>query len=504
MSNERLFRGFVIMGLVIVLGACSYTHNATPVKKVKLLRNQYEEAAYQIDTLLNNSPFDMAYWGVKVVRATTGEVIYERNAGKMFMPASNMKLYTTAAALCMLGPEYTYETTFWTDGKIDEQGVLNGNLFVQGSADPTWSWRFHDDNYDSLFIRFADSLKARGIKKINGAIVGDDNIFEDEPLGYGWSWDDEPYYYGAQISGLSFNENYIDHKIVPSKIGEPVEIIPYPDTDYLTVEDSLITVGPDSATKYNNWRKRAKNEGWYKGVWSQADSVGWDALTVENPTLFTVYVLKQYLERNGIEVGGEPVDVDDWMATPDYGRYQPLFTHNSHPMWDIIEKVNKPSQNFIAETLQRTLGAEFGEKGTDREGIKVQMALYDSLGMDTRNLTIRDGSGLSRLDLVSPNTTVSLLQMMWDHPDRDLFIVSLPQAGVDGTTENRMKGMAAAGRVRAKTGYISYVRSLSGYLWTMQEEPVIFSLMVNHYTVPTSWANYLQDRICNILVTMDE
>ncbi|PJA51459.1 MAG: D-alanyl-D-alanine carboxypeptidase/D-alanyl-D-alanine-endopeptidase, partial [Candidatus Marinimicrobia bacterium CG_4_9_14_3_um_filter_48_9] len=227
------------------------------------------------------------------------------------------------------------------------------------------------------------------------------------------------------------------------------------------------------------------------------------AITVENPTLFTGYVLKQFLERQGIEVTGEPIDGDDWTAQVDYERYQPIFTHTSQPLSEIIAKVNKPSQNFIAETLQKTLGAILGDDGSSKSGIKVQMALYDSLGMDTRNLTIRDGSGLSRLDLVSPNTTASLLQMMWNHPDRDIFITSLPISGVDGTIEKRMVGTIAEGRVHAKTGYVSYVRSLSGYLWTLGGEPIIFTLMVNHYTVPTSLANKIQDTICTILVGMD-
>jgi len=490
---------------MIVLGmlSCSQSPNSTPVKKIGFLRDQYAEAAFQIDTLLNKSPFEMAHWGVKIIRANTGEVIYERNAKKMFMPASNMKLYSTSAALCLLGPDFTYRTTFWTDGTIDETGVLTGNIYIQGSGDPTWSWRFYDNNYDSLFIRFADSIKAQGITKINGSIVGDDNVFDDIPLGYSWSWDDEPYYYGAQISGLSFNENYIDYRLTPGKIGENARIDPYPNTDFVKVQNDLLTAPIDSVTDFENGRKRGQNSGWFTGRISAADSARWDAITVENPTLFTGYVLKQFLERQGIEVTGEPIDGDDWTAQVDYERYQPIFTHTSQPLSEIIAKVNKPSQNFIAETLQKTLGAILGDDGSSKSGIKVQMALYDSLGMDTRNLTIRDGSGLSRLDLVSPNTTASLLQMMWNHPDRDIFITSLPISGVDGTIEKRMVGTIAEGRVHAKTGYVSYVRSLSGYLWTLGGEPIIFTLMVNHYTVPTSLANKIQDTICTILVGMD-
>ncbi len=504
-KNEKIFGSWIIgLGLIGIM-SCTSSPNATPVSRIGLFRDKYAQAAYEIDTLISHSPFNMAYWGIKIIKANSGDVIYERNAEKMFMPASNMKLYTTSAALCRLGPDYTYKTTFWTDGELNEKGILSGNLYLRGSGDPTWSWRFYDHNYDSLFVSFADSLKAHGITEITGAIVGDDNVFDDDPLGYGWSWDDEPYYYGAQLSGLSYNENYIDYQIFPGAVDSVVTLIPYPDTDYLKVKNELVTVDSDSVTKYDLGRERARNNGWFKGVWSVADSMGWDAITIENPTLFTVVVLKQYLQRNGVQVHGDPRDVDNWPGQVDYNRYQPIFTHTSPPLYDIVYHVNKPSQNFIAETLQKTLGAEFGEAGSNREGIKVEMALFDSLGVDTRNLTIRDGSGLSRLDLVSPNTTTSLLNMMWNHGDRDYLLESLPQSGVDGTIKNRMLGTLAEGRVRAKTGYVSYVRSLSGYLWTKKnEEPLIFSLMVNHYTVPTSLANQIQDQICTILVGLDQ
>jgi len=172
-------------------------------------------------------------------------------------------------------------------------------------------------------------------------------------------------------------------------------------------------------------------------------------------------------------------------------------------MSDIIAKVNRPSQNFIAETLQKTLGAEFGKEGSSREGRKVQMALFDSLGMDTRNLKIRDGSGLSRHDLVSPNTSASLLQMIWAHPYRSYFIESLPLSGLTGTIRKRMIGTEAEQNVRAKTGTIGYVSSLSGYTWTQSGEPIIFSIMANHFTIPTSQVRSIQDQIATILSEME-
>ncbi len=490
----------------IVFWACSTNSQiSTSLPRQSFMRSAQQEVAYEIDTLLNKAPTDMGWWGVKIQYANSGEVIYERNTAKMFMPASNMKMYTTAAALCLLGPQYRYNTDFVTNGSIDEQGVLSGDLIIHGSGDPSWSWRFYDKNYDSVMVCFIDSLKARGINKINGNIIGDDNVFDDQALGYGWSWDDETYYYGAQLSGLSYSENYIDYKLTPDSlhIGNPVSIEAHPKTSYMNLRNDLITVSSDTSTKWDYDRERGTNKAWFEGNYRIQSGVGETAITIHNPTLFTVYVLKERLEEAGIAVSGDPIDSDDLKDSLDYAGTSKLFSYYSHPMSDILSKVNRPSQNFIAETLQKTLGAEFGEVGSSREGRKIQMQLYDSLGMDTRNLQLRDGSGLSRHNLVSPNTSVALLKMMWDHPYRSYYIESFPLSGETGTIRKRALGSSAEGNVRAKTGTIGYVRSLSGYTWTQSGEPIIFSMMVNHYTIPTWKVNDLQDRILVLLSDME-
>lgn len=494
---KAFFRISVLTLMSIVLMSCTTNSTiSTALPKQAFLRNAQQQVAYEVDTLLNNAPTEMGWWGVKIQYANSGEVIYERNPAKMFMPASNMKMYTTAAALCMLGPQYKYATDFVTDGTL-ENGKLTGNLIIKGSGDPSWSWRFYDKNYDSVMVCFVDSLKALGITEIDGGIIGDDNVFDDEALGYGWSWDDETYYYAAQLSGLSYSENYIDYIVKPDtlNIGSPVIIEPHPKTNYMNLRNDLITVSSDSSTKWDYGRDRMTNNAWMEGDYRLEKGEGETTITVHNPTLFTTFVLKERLEEAGISVSGNAIDADDLKDSVIYATTKKLFTYYSHPMSDIISKVNRPSQNFIAETLQKTLGSEFGEEGSSREGRKVQKALYDSLGMDTRNLQLRDGSGLSRHNLVSPNTSTSLLQMMWDHPYRTYYIESFPLASRTGTIRKRMFGSSAEANVRAKTGYIGYVRSLSGYTWTQSGEPIIFSIMVNHYTIPTWKVNNIQDQI---------
>jgi len=491
--------------LTLVVVSCSTNSPyATSVPEYGFMRSEQQEAAFMIDTLLNNAPTEMGWWGVKILYPETGEIIYERNPGKMFMPASNMKMYTTAAALCLLGPQYRYETDFVTNGKV-EDGVLQGDLIIRGSGDPSWSWRFYDNNYDSVLVRIADSLTSKGITEINGNIVGDDNIFDDKLLGQGWSWDDEHYYYSAQISGLSYSENYIDYKLIPDtlNVGAPVIIESFPETSYLNLSNDLTTVSSDTATDWKYGRDWRSNNGFFEGDLRIEGGEKKGAITIHNPTLFTVHVLKERLTDAGITVSGNPVDGDDLPDSINYDATNYLFTYYSHPMSRIVELVNKPSQNFMAESLQKTMGALYGEEGSSREGRMVQMALFDSLGMDTDNLQLRDGSGLSRYNLVSPNTTSSLLQMMWDHPYRSYFIESLPHSGVSGTIKSRMSGMSAEFNVRAKTGSLSYVRSLSGYTWTRSGEPIIFVMMVNHYTIPTSVVNHIQDQVATILSDME-
>ncbi len=500
---RTLLPGLLIIGLL----GCS-THSpsmSTALPKQKFRRTPQQQAAFEIDTLLNQAATDMGWWGVKIQYANSKEIIYERNASKLFMPASNMKMYTTAGALCLLGPQYRYETEFVTDGVISEKGVISGNLIIRGSGDPTWSWRFYDGNYDSVMVRFVDSLKAQGVTRISGDIIGDDNVFDDMALGYGWSWDDEVYYYSAQLSGLSYSENYIDYTLTPdsSHLGNPVIIEPHPQTTYMNLRNDLTTVSSDTATEWDYGRELETNNGWFEGDYRIEQGVSEKTITIHNPTLYTVHVLKEHLEAAGISVGGEAVDVDDLEQAIDYENTSRLFTYYSHPLSDIISKVNRPSQNYIAETLQKTLGYEFGELGSSREGRKVEMALFDSLGMDTQNLKLRDGSGLSRHNLVSPGTSASLLQIMWDHPYRSYYIESFPLAGVFGTPRKLTIGTSAEGNVRAKTGTIGYVRAFSGYTWTQSGEPIIFSLMVNHYTIPTSQVNRLLERVVAILSDME-
>ncbi len=473
--------------------------------------------ASQIDAIVSAEEFENAFWGITVVDLESGSVLYDRNARKSFVPASNAKLYTTSAALDLLGPAYTYRTRLYVGGPI-EGGVLRGNLIVRGSADPTIGGHYEaasgewEAEVDAvrLFREWADSLRAAGVERIEGDVIGDDDVVDDVPLGHGWSWDDETYYYSAQLSGLSFNDNVVQLHVEAESLGRPANVWWDPvNTDYVTVINRSLTIHPDSSKDAGYMRRRGTNT----IEVSTLVPLGRDdvvEITVENPTLFFVHVLRETLRQAGVAVDGEAVDVDFISIKPDYSDpdVRRVAVHASQPLSDLVSMVNKPSQNLYADMLVKTLAAEFprpdddAEPGSARLGIDVAMKTLVRAGVDTSRIRLVDGSGLSRNNLVTPEMTAALLKYMWNHEDdgaRTAFYDSLPVAGVEGTLRNRMRTGPAYRNLRAKTGTLSNVSSLSGYVRGSDGTPLAFALMCNHFTTPTRHVRRAQDRLASVL-----
>ncbi len=462
-----------------------------------------------IERVIEDDSFSNAFWGIDVIDVATGRVLYERNARKSFVPASNIKLYTTAAALDVLGPDYQYVTTVWTDGAISED-VLQGNVIVRGSGDPSIGGRFHDGDMLFTLRAWADSLRALGINRIEGNIIGDDDVFDDVPLGNGWSWDDEPYWYSAEISGLTFNDNNVDFEIRSASRGAPAEITWEPlNTDYVSVINRTETIHPDSSLDEGYARVRGTNVIEISSSVPQGRT-DYESLTITNPTLFFVHVFRQVLTEAGITVDGEPIDVDDLAVKPDYvgGDLMRIASYTSVPLREIVEVINKRSQNLYAEQVLRTIGAESPmdddrlEPGSARMGVAASINTFVEAGVDTSHFRIADGSGLSRLNLISPRMTTQLLTHMWTHADadqREVFLSSLPVGGIDGTLRARFRTGRAFGNVRAKTGTLSGASSLSGFARIRGGRDVVFSIMVNNFTARTSEIRAAQDEIIELI-----
>ena len=486
------FMPAIILLLLLTLSfgcAAGKVGNDTPLERLKA----------EVDHLIADPAFASASWGVYIEAPDTREVLYRHNEDKLLIPASNIKLFTTATALVRFGPNFTYKTRLYYDGTVSN-GTLNGNLIVRGSGDPTISGRYNGNNITGTFQEWADSLKAMGIRKITGDVIGDDDYFDDVAMGYGWSWDDEPYYYSAHISGLSFNDNTVKVRIKPGEnVGDKAVIELDPPTKYVTIKNNIKTTLPDSTLYYDFSRSAAGNLFTFWGKYPISKKAKTDWISVSNPTLYTATVVKETFESAGITVGGKAKDGDDLKAKPNYDKLQSVAVYTSPPMSRMIRTVNKSSQNFYAEQLLKTIGKEYNHEGSASAGIKSVKSLLSGIGIDANGIKIVDGSGLSRMNLVSTRQVATLLRYMRGHKYFDSYYDSLPIAGVDGSIGRRMRGTNAQRNMRAKTGYVSYVRSLSGYITTADGEDIIFSFIVNNYAVPTSMANELQNRIGVIL-----
>lgn len=453
----------------------------------------------RIDEVFNDPRFANAHWGVLVKSLKTGEVWYQRNANKMFNPASNEKIPTTAAALLGLGPDFKYVTTVAHSGAI-EGGTLKGDLVVFGQGDPTFYTRWLKDSRDN-FRAWAKELKARGITRIEGNVIGDDNAWDDVHTGNGWPLNDITPWYYAEYGALQFNENYVDLKIIPpAKVGGSVTIEPnVPSSYYQLITD--IKVVESGGNSIDLERELLTNKIHVTGQVRAGSPAFEETPTITNPTLFFTTVLWEVLGEEGITVTGRPMDCDDiagWKHVP--SDFSLLIAHESPAMAEILAGLFKRSQNMYAESMPYTLAWKRTGKGTFRDGRKaVQEILQSELGVSPDGYQYSDGSGLSRYDYITPETIVAINEGMRKNALWQTWHDVQSIAGVDGTLRNRMKGTKAADNVRGKTGTISNVRALSGYVTTAAGEELTFSFLVNGHTQSSSATDSVTDTAAVLL-----
>lgn len=479
---------------VIITLAISFLWGCSSVQQYYTNEETRELIAQKFD----DSSFAHAHWGVQIESLTTGEVWYKRNSEKMFMPASNEKIPTTAASLISLGPEFKFRTQFYYSGEIVDS-ILVGDLIVVGDGDPTFYTRFFEDPREPFF-NFADRLLEMGIKKIDGNIIGDDNAFDDRRYGYGWSVHGLDSWYSAECGALQFNENYIDLKIIASSdLSDPVVIIPNVKSNYFQLINNIDVVDT-GRTRLSINRAFGTNE----IVISGNMHIGTDTLerspSIFNPTLFYTTVLKETLIEKGIVISGNPLDCDDidnWNI--DEHNKKLIVEHESPKLDEILKILMKKSQNMYAETMVKTMGYEKKGIGSFVEGRKVvEEVLYD-FGIAPDTYAYMDGSGLSRYNFISPSQIVKILKGMRESEYWEIWKEALPIAGIDGTLKRRMRGTEAEGNVLAKTGTISNVRGLSGYLKTAGGEDIVFSFLVNGHLLSSRDTELITDNVLSII-----
>lgn len=416
--------------------------------------------------------------GVAVYSVDRSAPLYLRDADRPLMPASNMKLYTTAAALDRLGPDFQYTTSLYADGPVLPGGTLDGNLILTGRGDPSLSGRFFGDSATYVFDRFAEELRRAGVRRITGRLIGDASYFDAELSAPGWESGNLLWWYGARASALSFNDNVVILEIRPgASVGDPVEVAFVPRADGLRVENRAVTVGRRGGRSIGIGR-RPDIDGFE--VWGRIPVGGAPVryvVAVEDPAGFALSVMRSRLERAGISVSGGDQVVYDRDLLPERPR-RLVASHVSPRLVELVRVVNKRSQNFFAEQILKTLGAVIDEEGSFDDGGDVVEELLEDFGISTRSVYIADGSGLSRNNVVTPRATTELLVAMRSHPAFDDYYDSLLIAGQDGDPR-RMRSPAAVANVHTKTGTLRGVSALSGYATTMDGEMLAFSVISN-------------------------
>src|SRR5216683_111528 len=443
--------------------------------------------AARVEALLGTTPTNKGEWGLLVVDAESGETLFAQNADKYFVPASNMKLFTTALALAKLGPEYRFHTTLETRGAISSEGVLNGDLALVGRGDPNLSNRKFpyelkeefDGPPEKALVELADALAAKGVKQISGDVIGDDSYFPRERYPNGWEIDDMVWEYGAAISAIVVDDNTVALTLTPSEqAGSPVQAAVAPATPDFSVENDVTTSAADAKSDLTLTREPGSNLVVVKGTLPAKSAPRKLVLAIEEPAQHAAATLKRLLEERGVKVAGVARARHDHAELG--GDPVVLAEHVSVPLGDALKLINKISQNLHTEMLLRTAARQSGPWATTDDLMKIPADFYATAGIAPGDVIQTDASGLSRHDLVTPRAIVTLLAFAQKQPWFGLYYASLPVAGVDGTLEDRMKNTPAAGRIHAKTGSVEHVRTLSGFAETASGRRLIFSFLSNN------------------------
>jgi serine-type D-Ala-D-Ala carboxypeptidase/endopeptidase (penicillin-binding protein 4) len=487
--------------------------------------------APRINAILAEPGIARGFWGIQVVSLTTGETLYSLNADKLFIPASNTKLFTTAAALALIGPGYKFHTTVETTGTLDQHGRLSGNLLLVGRGDPNLSGRvlpynLHTERSDlpvKVLEDLADDVVKKGIKYIDGDVIADDSFFAFERYGEGWTQDDLVWADGAPVSALTINDNVLFVNIQPAdRAGERAFVNITPFADYYQIDNRIITTPAGTGRKIFINREPGSMVLTLWGNMPVGDAGANEALAVEDPAGFAAELFRSMLEKRGIAVYGHTgthhtelaslstLSVTALASAHGGGdtQQQPrapkqpgvLAIHESRPLSEDIRVINKVSQNLHAEILLRLLGREKGNAGTIEGGLEVLRGFLIAAGISSEEYVFYDGSGLSRQNLVTPHAVATLLQYAARQPWGQVYMDTLPVAGLDGSLADRFHETPAQGVVMAKTGSLDHVKTLSGYATTTSGDRVAFAIFANNFDVPGRRALDALDRIVETIV----
>lgn len=474
--------------VALALAACAPRSAARPAP-----RDARAAFVRLADSLLDAPEFRNAHWGVLVVDPRRGDTLYARNAAKLFLPASNQKLVTGAVALARLGPGFRFRTALHAAGPVRD-GVLAGDLVVTGTGDPSFSDAMRDGDALAPLRTLADSLRARGIRAVDGALVAGPAAFPDTIYGYGWAFDDLDFPYSAGVDDLFLNEgsSTVTLRVEEGEVRAAVRpAIPYPDVHTRQVR----IVEPGAGRTRLDWVGEVAPPGGrgvltVRGTLVRGDSAV-RAVAHREPARAFLAGLARALRDGGVEVRTGT----QWTPRRDTTGLALVAEHHSPRLAEILPHFERPSQNQIGELLFKTIGrvvTGVGSADSARRAVERQLAAW---GVDSAGFAVRDGSGLSRHDYLSPAAIVRVLDRMRVHDAYPYFFDALPTAGVDGTLATRMRGTPAQGNLRGKTGTLDKARSLSGYVTTADGHLLLFAILCNNFTVPVARVTAVQDRL---------
>jgi D-alanyl-D-alanine carboxypeptidase/D-alanyl-D-alanine-endopeptidase (penicillin-binding protein 4) len=460
------------------------------------------------EALLASAPANKGEWGLLIVDAETGETLYELNADKYFVPASNMKLFTTALALAKLGPDYRFRTTLETRGTVSPEGVLNGDLFLVGRGDPNLSNRKfpYDSKEDfdgapeKVLAELADALFAKGVKEVTGDVVGDDSYFPREPYPNGWEIDDMVWEYGAAVSAIAVNDNTVTLTLsAGDSAGAPVQAVVAPATPDFIVQNDVVTSAAEVKSDLTLTREPNSKIVVIRGTMPAHSAPRKLVLALHDPAEHAASLLTQLLAARGVKVDGTARAMHIAENTGAAPRAV-LAEHVSVPLGDSVKLVNKISQNLHTEMLLRTVARNTALWNTPDDLMKFPADFYVAAGIAPGDVIQTDASGLSRHDLVTPRAVAALLRYAQGQPWFAAYYASLPVAGVDGTLETLMKNTPSAGRIHAKTGSVEHVRTRSGFADTPGGRRLIFSFLSNNQGGKNHEASDALDGLCLAMI----
>jgi serine-type D-Ala-D-Ala carboxypeptidase/endopeptidase (penicillin-binding protein 4) len=517
---------------------------AAPPKKPVHKRSLAE----QIKTILNQPQLVRAHWGIDVVDLESGKTIYALNEDQLFLPASNVKLFTTAATLSLAGPNYSFHTTVETSAPVGADGHLKGDLVIVGRGDPNISGRVMPyvlkaerlAPHTQVLEELARQVAERGVKFVDGDIIGDDTFYAPERYGEGWAADDLQWSDGAPVSALTFNDNVLFVKLQPgAHAGDSAVVTLEPQTNYYQIVNHLRTSAPGGLRKIGVHHDPGSKTVVVWGWLPQGDPGIAESLAVDDPAELTAELFRSLLEQRGIMVTGktsarhgdlaqffdeplEPfasiakraccmsevkaVDVSGLALDPASPQPTPtvLAEHVSLPLIEDVRVINKTSQNLHAELALRLAGKLEGDGGSFEGGEAAVKQFLMKAGLREEEFVLLDGSGLSRRDLVTPAAVTRLLIYARHQPWGEAYQESLPASGVDGSLSERFLNSPAAGLIHAKTGTLSHVSALSGYGQTVKGRRFVFSILCNNYNLPASKVVPAIDSIVKLLVTQGD